>query len=101
MTESTGSGMESTIAQLSKKIDEQARFTRSVTIICTLTILGVMFYTLTEMFSNLPGAIILHYMANLEKIVTEWNAIQNVIEKKGQRGEVNPNVTQSGKGKQQ
>ena len=93
MTESTGSGVESTIAQLSKKIDEQARFTRSVTIICTLTILGVMFYTLTEMFSNLPGAIILHYMANLEKIVTEWNAIQNVLEKKGGGGLTAPNTS--------
>ena len=95
MTESSG-GVESTIAQLSKKIDEQARFSRSVTIICTLTILGVMFYTLTEMFSNLPAAIILHYMANLEKIVTEWNAIQNVVDKKNGRPPGTTNTT-SGK----
>ena len=67
---------EITVADLAKKIDDQARFTRSVSVICTLAILGVMFYTLTEMFSNLPSAIILHYMANLDKIVHEWNSIE-------------------------
>jgi hypothetical protein len=65
-----------TLAELAKKIDDQSRFTRSVSVICTLAILGVMFYTLTEMFSNLPAAIILHYMANLDKIVHEWKQIE-------------------------
>ena len=68
-------GTEITLATLAKKIDEQARFTRSVSIICTLSILGVMFYTLTEMFSNLPNMIILQFMGNLEKINQEWKAI--------------------------
>jgi hypothetical protein len=67
---------EFTLADLAKKVDDQSRFTRSVSVICTLAILGVMFYTLTEMFSNLPPAIILHYMANLDKIVHEWNTIE-------------------------
>jgi hypothetical protein len=70
-----GSGTEITLATLAKKIDEQARFSRSVSIICTLSILGVMFYTLTEMFSNLPNMIILQFMGNLEKINQEWKAI--------------------------
>ncbi len=70
-------GTEMTLAALAKKIDEQARFTRSVSIICTLSILGVMFYTLTEMFSNLPNMIILQFMGNLEKINQEWKAIDN------------------------
>ncbi len=78
----SGTGTEITMADLAKKIDDQARFTRSVSIICTIAILGVMFYTLTEMFSNLPPAIVLHYMANLEKIVTEWNAIENTVGKR-------------------
>jgi hypothetical protein len=78
----SGTGTEITLADLVKKVDDQARFTRSVSIICTIAILGVMFYTLTEMFSNLPAAIILHYMANLEKIVYEWNAIENTVAKK-------------------
>ncbi len=70
-------GTEMTLATLAKKIDEQARFTRSVSIICTLSILGVMFYTLTEMFSNLPNMIILQFMGNLEKINQEWKAIDS------------------------
>jgi hypothetical protein len=73
------SGPEITIALLAKKIDDQARFTRSVTIICTLAMLGVMFYTLTEVFSSLPQAVILHAMANLEPIVKEWHAAESNI----------------------
>ena len=71
------SGTEITIALLAKKIDDQARFSRSVTIICTLSVLGVLFYSTTEMFSSLPQAVILHYMANIEPIVKEWNAAQS------------------------
>ena len=71
------SGTEITIALLAKKIDDQARFTRSVTIICTLSILGVMFYTMTEVFSGLPQAVVLHYMANIEPIVKEWHAAES------------------------
>lgn len=74
-----GSSFETGLAQLSKKIDEQARFTRSVTIICTLTILGVVFYTMTEMFSSMPANIVLHFMGNMEKIVYEWKAIEASI----------------------
>ena len=81
---------EISLAELAKKVDDQARFTRSVSIICTLAILGVMFYTLTEMFSNLPAAILLHYMANLEKIVYEWNVIEtNATKGKGPSGQQN------------
>ena len=71
------SGMEMTMAQLAKKIDDQARFTRAICIICTLFILGVMFYMLTEMFSNLPQVVVIQYMANLEKIVREWKLVEN------------------------
>ena len=73
------SGTEITIAILAKKIDDQARFTRSVVIICTLAVLGVMFYTLTEVFTSLPQAVVLHYMANLEPIVKEWHAAESNI----------------------
>jgi len=75
------SGKEMTFATLAKKIDDQARFTRAVTIICTLAILGVLFYTLTEIFNGLPQAVILHYMANMEPIVKEWRAATSTIER--------------------
>lgn len=79
--------VESSLAQLSKKIDEQARFTRSVTIICTLTILGVVFYTMTEMFSSLPSNIVLQFMGNMEKIVAEWKLIENNMQMRQRRSE--------------
>ncbi|HEY9679948.1 MAG TPA: hypothetical protein V6C76_18240 [Drouetiella sp.] len=80
---------EITLAALAKKIDEQARFSRSVSIICTLSILGVMFYTLTEMFSNLPNMIILQFMGNLERINQEWAAIDAAHAKSDANNEAN------------
>jgi hypothetical protein len=77
-----GSGLEMTLAQLATKIESQARFTRSVLVICTVAILGIMFYTMTEMFSSLPSAFIMHYMANLKKIICEWEAIDQHIARK-------------------
>ena len=71
------SGTEAIIAQLSKRIDEQARFTRSVVIICTLTMLGIMFYTLKEIFTDLPSAIVLTYMGNIDAIVQEWKLAEH------------------------
>ncbi len=75
------SGDEFTLAIIAKKIEDQARFTRTVTIICTLAMLGVMFYTLTEVFNGLPQAIVLHYMANMEPIVKEWRAAEANIKR--------------------
>jgi hypothetical protein len=71
------SGTEITLALLAKKIDDQARFTRTVSVVCALAILGVLFYTLTEVFNGLPQAVVLQYMSNLEPIVREWNATQD------------------------
>ena len=76
----TDSGMEMTLQGLAKKVDDQARFTRSVVICCTLAIVGTTFYSLTEMFSNLPALIVLQYMSNLEKIVYEWKSVEQTID---------------------
>jgi hypothetical protein len=69
-------GKDVTLADIAKRIDEQARFTRSVSIICTLAVLGVLFYGLTEIFNGLPQAVILQYMANMEPLVKEWRAAE-------------------------
>ncbi|HEY9784801.1 MAG TPA: hypothetical protein V6D17_05315 [Candidatus Obscuribacterales bacterium] len=66
------------LAQIAKKIDEQGRFTRSVMIICTMAVLGLVLYTMTEMFSSLPSNIVLHLMGNLEKIIHEYHEIERV-----------------------
>jgi hypothetical protein len=72
---------EITLAELAKKIDDQSRFTRSISIICTLIIVGFGIYSLTEEFTSLPSVIVLHYIANLEKIVYEWNAVEANVAK--------------------
>jgi hypothetical protein len=63
------------LAALSKKIDDQERFTRSIMVVCTVSVLALMFYTLTATYSNLPSTMVFYFMGNLEKIVTEWNLI--------------------------
>jgi hypothetical protein len=71
-----GSSFETSLEQIGKKIDEQARFTRSVVIICTLSILGVTHYTLIEIYGSLPANCVMHFMGNMEKIVAEWKLIE-------------------------
>lgn len=70
---------EMTLEQLAKRIDDQARFTRNVIWLCTLTVIGVLFFTLTEIFNGMPQAVILHYMANIEPIVQEWHAAETSL----------------------
>jgi hypothetical protein len=67
--------LESTVNQLTKRIDDQARFTRTVVVVCTTAILGVMFYMLTILFSDMPYMFVARYMENLEAIVKQWRAI--------------------------
>jgi hypothetical protein len=71
-------GSENLFAILSKKIDDQARFTRAVTIICTLAIIAVVFYSLTSLVSVLPGLVLADFMGNLEQVQTQWKLIENV-----------------------
>ncbi|HEY9869529.1 MAG TPA: hypothetical protein V6D08_10225 [Candidatus Obscuribacterales bacterium] len=67
--------LESTVNQLTKRIDDQARFTRTVVVVCATAVLGVMFYMLTILFSDLPYMFVARYMENLESIVRQWRAI--------------------------
>lgn len=56
MTEN--SSLESKIDALSKKIDSQARFTRSVVLLCTTAIVGVVLYIFTEVMSTIPASLL-------------------------------------------
>jgi hypothetical protein len=71
-------GSDNLLAVLSKKIDDQARFTRGVMIICTLAIIAVVFYSLTSLVSVLPGLVLADFMGNLEQVQTQWKLIENV-----------------------
>jgi hypothetical protein len=66
-----------TLADLAKKIDDQARFTRSVSIICMLAIVGVIFFMLTEMFSIMPNIIMMRLMSEVGNLSTEYDRIQD------------------------
>ncbi len=72
--------LETQVGQLTKRIDDQARYTRTVVVVCTTAILGVMFYMLTVIFSDLSYVFIARYMENLDKIVFQWKAIQDRME---------------------
>jgi hypothetical protein len=69
-------GSENLFAQLSKKIDDQARFTRAVNVICTLATIAVVFYSLTSLVSVLPDLVLAHFMGNLEQVQTQWKLVE-------------------------
>lgn len=68
--------VEEQFALLNKKIEEQFRFTRNVIVLCTLTILGIIVFTVTTTLEALPPLVISHCMVNLDQIVTEWKACE-------------------------
>ncbi len=65
--------------ELNRRIEDQFRFTRNVIALCTLTIIGVLIFTFTTTMDSLPARMILHYMSNLDGIVTEWKACETVL----------------------
>ncbi len=68
--------VEEQFSLLNKKIEEQFRFTRNVIVLCTLTILGIIVFTVTTTLEALPPLVISHCMVNLDQIVTEWKACE-------------------------
>ncbi len=68
--------IEEKFEQLTRKIEEQFRFTRFVIISCGLTMIGVLIFTILTTFQSLPAQLIAHYMSNLEPIVAEWDMIE-------------------------
>lgn len=73
--------VEKLLAHLTKRIEEQSRFTRSVTVICTLLILGVAFYTSTTMITVMPQLMVANIMGNMEQLVQQWKLIDKSLHK--------------------
>jgi hypothetical protein len=63
------------MAQLAKKIEDQSRFTRTVVVICTAAIMGVMFYSLTEIYAHVGTLVVTNAMANMDAIHQEWQML--------------------------
>ena len=66
------SDLEAQITQLGKRMEEQARLTRSLIALCTTLIVGIMFYIFTLTVEHLPTIIQFKLMSNLDPIVKEW-----------------------------
>jgi hypothetical protein len=67
------------IAMLAKRIEKQEQFTRMVSLICCISILSVMFYTVTEIFSDLPQLIVVHAMSHMSTMVSERHLVDSSI----------------------
>jgi hypothetical protein len=66
------SDLENQINQLSKRMEEQSRLTRSLIALCTTLTVGIMFYIFTLNIEHLPTVIQCKLMSNLDSIVKEW-----------------------------
>ncbi len=73
--------LEAQISQLSKRMEEQTRLTRTLIAICTTLTVGVMFFIFTLTIEHLPSIIIMQYMSNLDSIVKEWQQAERSISK--------------------
>ena len=67
------SSLESKIAELDKHVQDQSRFTRTVVVVCTAAIMGIQFWSMTEVFGALPDQLIARFMGNMDKLVALWN----------------------------
>lgn len=88
--------LEEQFAILSKKVDEQFKFTRYVVVLCTLVTIGLMIFTVLMTFESLPTQITLHFMSNLEPIVVQWRSIEMIQKAKDEarvRSQAAPQAT--------
>lgn len=67
-------------AQLTKRLDEQFRFTRSVIVLCTLANLGLTIFTILATFQSLPSQQMAHYMSNLEPVIRIWRQYEVLLD---------------------
>ncbi len=77
---------ETKYAELCKRIEGQARFTRTVVVVCTAAILGTIFYVLSEIFAALPGVIIANQLEKLEPMVYQWRALERKLDERAGGG---------------
>lgn len=77
MADETSSSMDGKFAALTQKVERESRFTRTLVVICTVANLGVMFYIVKEMFTDLPMAIFSTFEGKLDVVYYHWNALTN------------------------
>lgn len=75
------SDWEEQFGQLTKRVDDQFRFTRSVIVLCTLANLGLTIFTILATFQSLPSQMTAHYMSNLEPVIRIWRQYEALFDK--------------------
>ena len=73
---------EDAIALLSKKIDDQGKFTRMIIIVCCLTVLASMFYSLSAMVEILPDIVFAKLLGNVDSVQREWHTLDRLAASK-------------------
>lgn len=63
------------IAVLSRKIDDQTKFIYMLVVVCCLSILACMFYSLTQTVSVLPDLVYDKLLGNLESLQHQWRVL--------------------------
>jgi len=63
------------VTQLMKKIDDQHRFTRIVSVLCCLAIIGCISYAMSSLVYVIPDLLVAKVMSNMETLHTEWKTI--------------------------
>jgi flagellar biosynthesis protein FlhB len=70
------------ITSLGKKIDEQSRLTRMLIIVCCLSTLASMFYSLASLIGIIPNLVLTKMLANIEPIQMQWHSLEKLSNSK-------------------
>ncbi len=73
--------LETKLAELAKHVQDQARFTRAITVVCTAAVMGVLFWMIVQVFTLMPDMVIAKYMAALPQIVVQWHFTETASSK--------------------
>lgn len=77
---------DSEIAALRQKVEKEARFTRSLVVICTAAILGVSLVPVKIMLTDLPTVITNDVIARLEQIHDHWVILDKTMKSRSGGG---------------
>lgn len=79
----TEDSMDGRIAALTNKIDREFRLTRSLVLLCTAAILGVILYTITITYTDIPKLNWATFQENLQITHDHWKALDRTFDSKG------------------
>ncbi len=78
--EATSSTVEGKIAALHQKVEREARFTRSLLVICTAAVLGVSLVPVKIMLADLPTIMWADFMTKLDTVHDQWAVLDKTMD---------------------